>query len=105
MRAQVSFTKKKPLGLVLERSSEWAVVKLSNEDETRVTTGSVLYFINDEPVTLLPYPDTIARLTKWKPPLVLGLRRSPFKQGSVAAAAAAEHPCCKALSGLQQPLS
>jgi hypothetical protein len=77
----VSFETKRPLGLVLERSSEWAVVKLSNTNETGVSVGSVLYSVNDTPVTLCPYPDTIKMLTGWKPPLTLGFRHSPRKRG------------------------
>lgn len=77
----VSFETKRPLGLVLERSSEWAVVKLSNTADTGVSVGSVLYTINNEPVTLSQYPDTIKLLTGWKPPLTLGFRHSPRKRG------------------------
>ena len=78
---QVRFETKKPLGLVLERSSEWAIVKLSNTAETGVTSGSVLYTINDKAVTQQSYPETIAMLTGWQPPLVLGFRHSPRKRG------------------------
>ena len=48
---EVVFEEKKPLGLVLERSSEWAIVKLANTDETGVTVGSVLYTVNGQTVT------------------------------------------------------
>ena len=78
---EVKFETKKPLGLVLERSSEWAVVKLSNSVETGVSVGSVLYTVNDQAVTLQAYPDTINTLTGWHPPLVLGFRHSPKKRG------------------------
>ena len=66
---------------MLERSSEWAIVKLSNTEETGVTMGSVLYTVNDEPVTLQTYPETINLLTGWQPPLTLGFRHSPRKHG------------------------
>ncbi len=60
---QVNFEVKKPLGLVLERSSEWAIVKLSNTQDTGVTMGSVLYSVNGKAVTLQTYPETISLLT------------------------------------------
>ncbi len=66
---------------MLERSSEWAIVKLSNSAETGVTPGSVLYTINGTAVTLLSYQEKIAMLTGWAPPLTLGFRHSPRKRG------------------------
>jgi hypothetical protein len=66
---------------VLERSSEWAIVKLSNTAETGVSVGSVLYTINGKAVTQQTYPETIKQLTGWKPPLVLGFRHSPKQHG------------------------
>ena len=77
----VKFETKQPLGLVLERSCEWAMVRLSNNPDTAVTVGSVLYTINDEAVTLKTYPEIINMLTGWQPPLVLGFRHSPKKRG------------------------
>ena len=78
---EVKFETKQPLGLVLERSCEWAMVRLSNNPDTAVTIGSVLYTINDEAVTLKTYPEIINMLTGWQPPLVLGFRHSPKKRG------------------------
>jgi hypothetical protein len=70
----VVFETKKPLGLVLERSGDWALVKLANQDTTHVSIGSALTSVNGNDVILSPYQDTIKRLTAWQPPLKLGFR-------------------------------
>mmetsp|Transcript_14187 Transcript_14187/g.26565 ORF Transcript_14187/g.26565 Transcript_14187/m.26565 type:complete len:1074 (+) Transcript_14187:43-3264(+) len=77
----VSFVEDKPLGVVLERSGEWAVVKLSNSRDTGVTIGSALTTINGESCVLKTYSQTIDLLKNWKPPLTLGFRRPPSKSG------------------------
>jgi len=77
----VVFETKKPLGLVLERSCDWALVKLANQDTTHVSIGSVLTSVNGSDVILSPYQDTIKRLTAWQPPLKLGFRLAPEKRG------------------------
>lgn len=77
----VSFVEDKPLGVVLERSGEWAVVKLSNARDTGVTIGSALTTINGESCLLKTYSQTIDLLKNWKPPLTLGFRRPPSKSG------------------------
>lgn len=79
----VTFETKQPLGLVLERSADWALVKIANSDSTHVTVGSALTTVNDKNVTLLPYNKTIKLLTAWKPPLKLGFRLAPEKKGFV----------------------
>ena len=70
----VTFETKKPLGLVLERSGEWALVKLANQDTTRVSIGSALTQVNGKDVVLAKYHETIKLLTAWQPPLTLGFR-------------------------------
>jgi hypothetical protein len=77
----VSFHEDKPLGVVLERSGEWAIVKLSNHRETGVSIGSALTSINGESCILKSYSHTIEKLKNWKPPLHLGFRRAPKKTG------------------------
>lgn len=77
----VSFFEDKPLGVVLERSGEWAIVKLSNFRETGVSIGSALTSINGDSYILKSYSSTIERLKNWKPPLHLGFRRAPKKTG------------------------
>jgi len=77
----VVFETKKPLGLVLERSGDWALVKLANQDTTHVSIGSALTSVNGSDVILSPYQDTIRRLTAWQPPLRLGFRLAPEKRG------------------------
>ena len=77
----VSFHEDKPLGVVLERSGEWAIVKLSNQRETGVSIGSALTSINGESCVLKSYAQTIEKLKNWKPPLHLGFRRAPHKSG------------------------
>lgn len=77
----VSFLEDKPLGVVLERSGEWAIVKLSNFRDTGVSVGSALTSINGESCVLKSYAQTIERLKNWRPPLHLGFRRAPKKTG------------------------
>jgi len=79
----VTFETKKPLGLVLERSANWALVKIANQDSTHVTVGSALNTVNDDSVVLNDYNDTIKLLTAWSPPLKLGFRLAPEKKGWV----------------------
>ena len=78
---EVSFLEDKPLGVVLERSGEWAIVKLSNFRDTGVSVGSALTSINGESCVLKSYAQTIERLKNWRPPLHLGFRRAPHKSG------------------------
>lgn len=77
----VIFETKKPLGLVLERSENWALVKLANQDTTHVSIGSALTTVNGDEVILADYTKTIQRLTAWQPPLSLGFRLAPEKRG------------------------
>jgi len=77
----VHFETKKPLGIVLERSREWALVKLSNAEASEVTEGSALCAINGQSVTLKPYNHAIKLLTGWKPPLSLTFIRGPEREG------------------------
>lgn len=77
----VSFLEDKPLGVVLERSGEWAIVKLSNSRDTGVSVGSALTTINGESCVLKTYAQTIEKLKNWRPPLHLGFRRAPRKTG------------------------
>ena len=77
----VIFETKKPLGLVLERSGDWALVKLANQDTTHVSIGSALTTVNGDEVILSDYTETIQRLTAWQPPLRLGFRLAPEKRG------------------------
>jgi hypothetical protein len=78
---EVCFVEDKPLGVVLERSGEWAVVKLSNAKDTGVTVGSALTSINGDSCVLKTYSQTIDLLKNWRPPLTLGFRRPPSKNG------------------------
>ena len=77
----VSFHEDKPLGVVLERSGEWAIVKLSSFRETGVSIGSALSSVNGESCILQPYQFAIGKLKNWKPPLHLGFRQAPKKSG------------------------
>lgn len=83
-RYQVHFEEKKPLGIVLERSREWALVKLSNADASEVTEGSALSSINGRSVMLDDYSSSIKRLTGWKPPLTLEFIKGPECEGTLA---------------------
>jgi hypothetical protein len=77
----VNFTENKPLGIVLERAGEWAMVRLSTARETGVHVGSALTSINGKSVVLQQYHATIDKLKNWRPPLQLGFRRAPHKEG------------------------
>ena len=76
-----SFHEDKPLGVVLERSGEWAIVKLANERDTGVVVGSALMAVNNEDVMFAKYQETIGRLKNWRPPLTLTFLKSPEKRG------------------------
>lgn len=78
---QVSFHEDKPLGVVLERSGEWAIVKLANERDTGVIVGSALMAVNKDDVMFAKYQETIGRLKNWRPPLTLSFLKSPEKRG------------------------
>lgn len=45
---QADFETKQPLGVVLERSKEWAIVKLANPELSQVSIGSALASVNGE---------------------------------------------------------
>jgi hypothetical protein len=76
-----TFTEKAPLGVVFERSGEWAIIKSSNKQNlTGIYVGSVLASVNGESVVLEEYQKTIERLRNWTPPLTLGFRRPPRKE-------------------------
>lgn len=77
----VSFHEDKPLGVVLERSGEWAIVKLANERDTGVVVGSALMGVNNDNVMFAKYQETIGRLKNWRPPLTLSFLKSPEKRG------------------------
>ena len=69
---EVEFRENRPLGIVLERSGEWAVVKKATIDGSGVRVGSVLTSINGDSVIVNSYQSTISRLRNWTPPLRLG---------------------------------
>ena len=77
----VSFHEKKQLGVVFERSGEWAIVKHSNSRATGIHIGSVLTSINGQSCMLTPYDGCIELLKDWRPPLHLGFRRASQKEG------------------------
>ncbi|CAE7505751.1 unnamed protein product, partial [Symbiodinium microadriaticum] len=77
----VSFHEKRPLGVVFEKSSEWAIIKHSNSRATGVHIGSVLTSINGQSCMLSTYTRSKSLLRGWQPPLHLGFRRAPHKAG------------------------
>jgi PH domain len=77
----VTFTEKKPLGVVFERAGEWAIVKSSTVPENGIVVGSVLSSVNMNSVVLGGYQYTIELLKNWQPPLRLGFRLAPEKAG------------------------
>jgi len=79
---EIEFPEKKPLGLVFERSNDWAIVKHSPcAEQTGVRPGYVLSTINGESILLEPYQNVIDLLRNWQPPLILGFRIPPEKNG------------------------
>jgi hypothetical protein len=78
---EVAFETKQPLGVVLERTKEWAVVKLANPQLSTVSVGSALAVVNGQSCVVKSYHDTIQLLTGWKPPLRLVFRRAPERNG------------------------
>ena len=77
----VQFLESKPLGVVLERSNESAIVKMSNFKESGVEAGSVLTKINGVPIVDQKYYEIIATLKHWRPPLHLSFIKCPTKSG------------------------
>jgi hypothetical protein len=63
---EVEFRENKPLGVVLERSHESAIVKMSNFKESGIEVGSVLTSINEINVSNRKYQETISYLKQWK---------------------------------------
>jgi len=81
---EVTFTEAKPLGIVLGKVDEWAIVtdfKGYDPKVTGVYPGSVVTSINDELVMFNDYQSTYELLAGWKPPLKLTFRRAPTKAG------------------------
>lgn len=77
---QVSFNVKAPLGVVFEKTGEWAIVRSTSTDiSAQIPVGSVLTSINGESVILKSYSDVVSRLRGWQPPLRLTFRRVPPK--------------------------
>jgi hypothetical protein len=66
---------------VLEKAGEWAIVKISNYEETGVKVGSVLSAINGTAVVTNRYDDVVNQLRAWEPPLTLSFRMAPEKTG------------------------
>lgn len=80
----VHFDTKRPLGIVLERSAEWAIVKSSKKHLADTTPGSALAAVNGASCLLDPYASVISRLTGWVPPLTLTFARPPVLSGWLA---------------------
>ncbi|KAJ8602956.1 hypothetical protein CTAYLR_001549 [Chrysophaeum taylorii] len=78
---ECNFETKQPLGIVLERSAEWAIVKSSKREFADVSPGSALVAINGSSTQLEAYASVIQRLTGWQPPLKLTFARSPTLSG------------------------
>eukprot|EP00633_Aureoumbra_lagunensis_P009696 CAMPEP_0197320666 /NCGR_PEP_ID=MMETSP0891-20130614/61113_1 /TAXON_ID=44058 ORGANISM="Aureoumbra lagunensis, Strain CCMP1510" /NCGR_SAMPLE_ID=MMETSP0891 /ASSEMBLY_ACC=CAM_ASM_000534 /LENGTH=726 /DNA_ID=CAMNT_0042812173 /DNA_START=571 /DNA_END=2751 /DNA_ORIENTATION=+ len=87
---ELRFQKKQPLGIVLERSAEWALVKScrpvpSDDSEEQIaaaaSTGSALVSVNGQSCLLKSYADVIKSLTGWQPPLTLTFTRAPQISG------------------------
>ena len=50
---------------MLEKVAEWAIVKISNFEESGVKVGSVLSAINNVAVVTSPYDEIVAQLQEW----------------------------------------
>mmetsp|Transcript_1761 Transcript_1761/g.3319 ORF Transcript_1761/g.3319 Transcript_1761/m.3319 type:complete len:682 (-) Transcript_1761:196-2241(-) len=75
---------KVPLGIVFERSGEWAMVKSAMKPELGVRVGSALSSVNGESCIFKSHEYTIGKLKNWKPPLHLGFRLPVTKNGYLA---------------------
>lgn len=56
---QADFETKQPLGVVLERSKDWAIVKLANSQLSQVTVGSALASVNGKLCCVRTKPLTV----------------------------------------------
>jgi hypothetical protein len=78
---EAHFATKQPLGVIFERSGDWAITKTSTKQEvTNITVGSVLASVNGESVVTADYFSTVNRLRGWTPPLTLTFRSVPRKE-------------------------
>jgi hypothetical protein len=78
---EAHFATKQPLGVIFERSGDWAITKTSTKQEvTNITVGSVLSSINGESVVTSDYFTTVNKLRGWNPPLTLTFRSVPRKE-------------------------
>ena len=99
---EVECRENRSLGVVLERSNESAIVKMSNFkvryylyvnilfrryslhamlQASGIEAGSVLITINGIKVDDISYSEKVSYLKQWKPPLTLGFRKAPTKSG------------------------
>ena len=83
---EVTFEEYKPLGIVLEKAVEWAMVKRANFSESGVKNGSALHAINKQVVMFDKYDVIMMTLRGWltgdlKPPLSFVFRMAPEKDG------------------------
>lgn len=76
-----SFFEEKPLGIVLERAGEWAMVKIATNKDVNVAIGSALMAVNGMDVSLLRYVEAISTLKNWRPPLRMTFLKPPEKEG------------------------
>jgi hypothetical protein len=67
----VKFLEKRRLGVVFDRSQDWAHIKVSENANLGIEVGSVLSAINDESVTTYKYDRVQGMLRSWKPPFKL----------------------------------
>lgn len=51
--------------MVLEKVGDWAIVKISNFEESGVKVGSVLSAINNVAVVTSPYDEIVSQLKEW----------------------------------------
>jgi hypothetical protein len=51
--------------MVLEKVGDWAIVKISNFEESGVKVGSVLSAINNVAMVTSPYDEIVSQLQEW----------------------------------------
>jgi hypothetical protein len=83
---QAYYPVKNALGIKVTRRGDWAVVSAVDAAhlESDVSVGSILYSINDKPVLLQSYEDTLQLLTTWTPPMTLHFFHPPSYRGSLS---------------------
>jgi hypothetical protein len=84
---QANYPVKSALGFNVKRRGDWAVISAVDDQshsDNEITVGSVLYSINNKPVLLESYEETIQSLKSWTPPMTLRFFHPPSYRGPLS---------------------